>query len=377
MMKKIFDTLLIHRILSTFIFIPVLLIALTSRCSGQDEGVSLHGDLYSLVFAQNFEKNFYHPGNFLLGAQYNLPASNLVEFNGGFDFLWVEPYGIISNSFVEAQVFIPFIFAGIALNIDEWRIFGEVGYSLSNSVNILGSNKGWVSSILDFNMESFQFGLKIPIYEAISLSTSARFYAGDKIMIGKTPISFSSINFGLSYNLFGGGASNREVSTGADAFKEKYYTSQAENRILYQQIVDLHDSIKSLNLKVVRIDTLSKQPVFRSIPIETLSVDSLNKVYNLHIGEPLDIKDFVNKTGLKEEGKLILGEYNRIASLFTKLPYGIYFLCDVPELRAFTKNESEFPRINFRSETSNKNTLVINIDIVTTESRNKIKLDIK
>jgi hypothetical protein len=363
--------------LTNLIFIPVFFFILSPRNLGQDEGVSFHGDLYSIVFSRGFDKNYYHPGNFLLGAQYNFPASSLLEFNGGFDLLWVEPYGISSNSLVDAQVFIPFIFGGMALNFDELRIFGEIGYSLSSSANILGSDKGWVSSILDFNMESFQFGIKCPLYNALSLSISSRFYFGDKIKISNNLVSFSSVNLGLSYNLFSSEPTKPEILSETDEFKDKYYASEAENRSLYNQILTLHDSIKALNLSAVRVDTVVKYPDISYVPVKTLSVDSLNSAYNLHIGEPIDVKDFVNSKGLKEDGRLILGEYNRIASSYKGLPAGIYLICTVPELKPFTKNESEFPLIKFRSDPADKNKLIISIDINSTELYNKIKLKIK
>jgi hypothetical protein len=93
--------------------------------------------------------------------------------------------------------------------------------------------------------------------------------------------------------------------------------------------------------------------------------------------ESLNLKDFVDKRGLKEEGKLILGEYNNIATSLKGLQAGIYLVCTIADIKAFKKNESAFPRIKFRSDPTVKNKLVIDIDIKATETNNKIKLEVK
>jgi hypothetical protein len=80
---------------------------------------------------------------------------------------------------------------------------------------------------------------------------------------------------------------------------------------------------------------------------------------------------------MKEEGKLILGEYNNIATSFKGLQNGIYLVCTTADIKAFKKNESDFPRIQFRSDPTVKNKLVIDIDVKATEANNKIKLKIK
>ena len=113
------------------------------------------------------------------------------------------------------------------------------------------------------------------------------------------------------------------------------------------------------------------------IPTRSISVDSINHIYNLHLKEALNLKDFVNKKGLKEEGKLILEEYNSIASSFKGFQSGIYLICTVSYIKTIKKNESAFPRIKFRSNPSVKNKLIIDIDVNTTEMNNKIKLVIK
>ncbi|MDR3611734.1 MAG: hypothetical protein P4L27_14285 [Ignavibacteriaceae bacterium] len=358
-------------------YILLFILIFSPICSAQDEGISIHGDFFSGTFVYGFTQNYDHPGNFLLGGQYNYPVSPLFELTGGLDFLWVELYGRVNNVNKEAEVFIPFITGGAALNFDQWRIFGKVGYSLAGSVNNIGSGKGWVSSILDFNMGSFQFGIKYPIYNELSLSTSACYYFGQRIPIESNHVIFSSVNLGLSYNLFNTEPVSPVVSEGVNEYKEKYLAAQSENSVLFKQIVELHDKIKALSPNADKVETFVKPAVIPEIPVETISVDSLNAVYNLHIGEPLNLKDFVNKKTLKEAGKLILGEYNSIASSFNKLPAGIYFICTAQDINAFTKSETDFPRIKFRADPASKNKLIISIDIKETELNNKIKLEIK
>ena len=80
------------------------------------------------------------------------------------DFLWVELYGNINRQINKPKFLYLLFLAGAALNFDQWKIFGKIGYSLSGSVNIIGSRQGWVSSILDFNMGSLQLGVLIPVY---------------------------------------------------------------------------------------------------------------------------------------------------------------------------------------------------------------------
>ena len=156
-----------HRGFYFCVFVVLFSFAFFPISSPQNQGISLHGDFGSAVFTYGFDQNYIHPGNFLLGGQYNYPLSKMFELNGGFDFLWVELYGQINNINKQAEVFIPFIFGGVALNFDQWRIFGKIGISLDESVNNVGSRKGWVSSIMNFYMGSLQFGIKYPIYRCI------------------------------------------------------------------------------------------------------------------------------------------------------------------------------------------------------------------
>jgi len=345
-------------------------------CHPQSEGVSLHGDFLSTVITYGFNKNVNHPGNFLLGGQYNYPLSHLVELNGGFDLLWVELYGRINSENKQAEVFIPFIFGGTTLNFNRWRIFGKLGLSLDESVNDIGSGKGWKSSILDFYMGALQFGIAYSLNDALSLSASAGYYFGDRIKFESYHLIFSTINLGLSYNLFHSEVVAPDVEKGIDEFKDRYYTTLSENKELHKQIVNLHDRISVLESKaVVTVDSIPI-PVVVSIPEKSISIDSINNVYNLHLRESLSLKDFVNKKGLKEEGRLILAEYNNIATSFKGLNAGIYLICTVADTKIFKKYGSDFPRIQFRSGSTANNKLVIDIDVKATEVKNKIRLKI-
>jgi len=300
-----------------------------------------------------------------------------VELNAGFDFLWVELYGTINNVNKHAETFIPFVFEGVALNFDKWRIFGKIGVSLERSVNNLGSGKGWASSIMNYNMGSLQFGIECPINDAFSISTSANYYFGERIIVDSKRIIFSTINLGFSYNLFNHKAVLPESEKGLNEYKDKYLATQSENKELYKQIINLHDKIKILESSaVVKVDSV---PIHAAadIPLKTISVDSINNVYNLHLRESLNVKDFVNKMGLIEEGRLILNEYNNIAATFKGFKSGIYLVCTISDIKVFKKNESDFPRIHFRSDPAVKNKLVIDIDVSSTETNNNIKLKIK
>jgi hypothetical protein len=114
-----------------------------------------------------------------------------------------------------------------------------------------------------------------------------------------------------------------------------------------------------------------------SLQVRTISVDSINSVYKLHIGEELSIKDFVDKNGVSEDGKLILGEYNTIASSFKGFPSGIWFICIVPDTDAFSADKVEFQRIEFKNNSGIQKVLIIYIDVSKTETNNSIKLEIK
>jgi hypothetical protein len=362
-----------------FLFTNILLsiFAYSPISSPQSEGISLHGDFFSTVFTYGFNQNYDHPGNFLLGGQYNYPLSTLFELNGGIDFLWVELYGRINNINKQAEVFLPFIFGGAALNFDHWRIFGKIGLSLDESVNDIGSGNGWTSSTLNFYMGSLQFGITYPLYDALSFSTSACYYFGDRIKFESNHLIFSTINLGLSYNLFRPEVVAPEAQKGMDEYKKKYYEAQSENKEFYKQIVNLRDRIKNLESNAVaKINTVSN-PVIENIPVKSISVDSINNVYNLHLRESLNLKDFVNKRGLGEVGKLILSEYNNIATSFKGLQNGIYLVCTIADINIFKKNESDFLRIRFRSDPAAQNKLVIDIDAKKTEAINNIKLEIK
>jgi hypothetical protein len=290
----------------------------------------------------------------------------LVELNGGFDLLWVELYGRINSENKQAEVFLPFIFGGATVNFNRWRIFGKLGLSLDKSINDMGSGKGWKSSILNFYMGSLQFGIAYPLNDALSLSASAGYYFGDRIKFESNNLIFSTINLGLSYNLFNSEVVAPEVEKGVDEFKEKYYAAQSENKELHKQIVNLRDKIKVLESNaVVKVDSVPLTVVV-DIPEKSISIDSINNAYNLHLREYLSLKDFVNKKGLKEEGRLILAEYNNIATSFKGLNAGIYLICTIADAKVFKKNGSDFPRIQFRSDSTAKNKLVIDIDVKAT-----------
>jgi hypothetical protein len=364
-----------HRLYLLCTIILILFFSYSPQFFSQNEGVSVHGDFLSGVFSYGFNKPDVHPGNFLLGGQYNLPIVSVFELNGGFDFLWVELYGKINSVNRQAEVFIPFIFGGAALNFDQWRLFGKIGVSLDESINILGSRQGWVSSILSNYMGYCQFGIKCPLDNALSVSTSVGYYFGDKIKIDNTPLTFATVNLGFSYNLF----SPAVVPQGVDEYKDKYYVIQSENAKLNRKVLDLQDSIKSMQLKTPAVVNIEPIPVVVPvvIPARSISVDSINRVYNLHLREALNLKDFVNKKGLKEEGELILEEYNSIAASFKGFESGIYLICTVSDIKTFKKNESEFSRIKFQSNPSVKNKLIMDIDVSLTEKNNNIKLKIK
>jgi hypothetical protein len=360
-----------------FIFIPLFIFTFSPFNSPQDKGISLHGDFCSAVFIYGFSQSYDHPGNFSLGVQYNYPLSQRFEFNGGFDFLWAELYGRINNVNKQAEVFIPFLFGGAALNYNQWRIFGRVGVSLGESSNKIGSGKGWVSSIMNFYMGALQFGIQYPIHDALSISTSAGYYFGDRIKVDSKRIIFSTINLGLNYNLSRPNVNSPAVEKGIDDYKEKYYASQSENEELFKQIINLHDRIKNLQRDAIVNNDTASIPLTPDIPVRWISIDSINNVYNLHLRESLSLKDFINNNELGEEGKLILGEYNNIASSLKGLQAGIYLVCTSSDIKVFKKYESEFPRIKFRSNPKAKNKLVFDIDVKATESNNNIKLHIK
>jgi hypothetical protein len=368
-----------HRFFLLCTIILILFVSFSPQNYAQNEGVSLHGDFLSGVFSYGFNRPDVHPGNFLIGGQYNIPIVSVVELNGGFDFLWVELYGKINSVNRQAEVFMPFIFGGAALNLDQWRIFGKIGISLDESINIIGTRQGWVSSILSDYMGFCQFGIKCPLDNVLSISTSIGYYFGDKIKIDNTPLTFATVNMGFSYNLFSPAILPQVIEKGVDEYKDKYYVIQSENAILNRKVLELTDSIKSLQLKtptVVKIEPVQiTVPV--TIPTRSISIDSINQVYNLHLREALNLKDFINRKGLKEEGELILEEYNSIAASFKGFQSGIYLICTVSDIKIFKKYESEFPRIKFQSIPSVKNKLIMDINVSATETNNKIKLIIK
>ncbi|MDR3667611.1 MAG: hypothetical protein P4L35_12275 [Ignavibacteriaceae bacterium] len=377
MSKEILFTYINNKIffLSTVILLSIF--SYSPEYFAQDEGVSFQGDFLSAVVIKGFDQTNVYPGNFLIGGQYNYPLFSNLEINGGFDFMWLELNGKLDGISKQAEVFMPFVFGGLALNFNEWKIFGKMGVSLDRSMNIVSSNKGWINSILNFYMGAFQFGIKCPLDKSLSVSASVGTYFGPKIKIENTYISFSTINLGLSYNLFSTEVEPQKVEKGVDEYRDRYFILQQENTKLNKQLMDLHDTIKTLETRtVVKVDSIpTVHPVF--IPSQSLSIDSVNKVYNLHLREALNLSDFVNKKGLKEEGKLILDEYNNIAATFKGFQSGIYLTCTVGDAKAFKKHEAEFSRIKFRNNPSGKNKLVIDIDVKATEAGNKIKLEIK
>ena len=361
-------------------FLFTLIIVCSPKGYGQFEGISIHSDFLSINLPSGLDKNYYHPGNFLAGLQYNFPTSTDFEFNVGFDFLYAEATGKINNVSRQVEVFIPSVFAGFVINSDDWGLFGKAGYSPAGSINQHGS-KEWVSTIPGFDMYPVQLGVKYQVSRDLALNASYGYYIGKSIKIDDNIITLTTMNFGISYNLFDSDPETITTNNNpVDDYRQMYNDLQIRNNVLEKQNQYL---LKKVDEKDKRSDK-SRRGVFASAdsvipqtPFVSLSVDSINSVYNLHIGKPISIKTFINRNSVTNDGKLILGEYNSIASTLKGFPAGIWLVCSVPDTNAFLSNKDDFPRMNFKKNNEKKRSLIINIDVSKTETNNGIKLGIK
>jgi hypothetical protein len=372
MFKKIQSILYSYRLLIVIISIY------SPNTYAQFEGLSIHTDFLSINIPSGFDNNYIHPGNFLAGLQYNLSISTDFEINAGVDFFYAEATGVINSEPRQVEVFIPSVFVGIVLDFDSWAIFGKIGYSPAGSINKHGK-KEWVSTLAGFDMYPIQIGAKYNIFKDLDLTASLGNYFGNSVKIDNNIISLTTLNLGLSYNLFDPHPETLNVVQSNDNYKYMYNKLLNEKEKLEKQNIQL---IKQMNIidqlnKSGKGATLTVDSVLSIPQIKSISVDSINLVYNLHIGHPLNIKSFVNKYGMSDDGKLILGEYNSIATLFRGFPSGIWFICYVPDTSVFLSNKNDFPRIEFRNDPGIKKTLVINFDVEKTETNNLIKVEIK
>jgi hypothetical protein len=332
----------------------------------------------SINFLNGFNNNYYHLGNFLVGMQYNFPINTNFEINSGVDLFYAEAAGlIINNESRQVETIISSVFVGVIFNSDTWGIFGKAGYSPAGSINQHGG-KGWIYTMPGFDMYPVHVGVKYNIFKDLDLTASLGTYFGNSVKIDDHIISLTTLNFGFSYNLFN---SPREISNpyqSNDNYRKMYNELitvneklEKQNTYLNKHVNEIINCLRSGNGESAKVDSL-----LHKLMLISVSVDSINLVYNLHIGQPLSIKDFVLRNKVSEDGKLILEEYNSIASSFKDFPSGIWFVCFVPDTNVFRNNKDDFPRIEFRNDPENNKVLLINIDVSKTETNNGIKLEI-
>jgi len=360
-----------------WIFLFIIIIC-SLKGNAQFKGLSIHGDLVSINIPTGFDINRYHPGNYLGGFQYNLPTSQTFEVDAGFDLFYGNATGIINDSAKEIEAIIPSIFAGITFNFDNWGIFGKVGYSPWGTINRHDVDINWLKTMSGFDMIPLHIGIKYKLNHDLDITGSLGQYFGNSITLGTHTISFTSLNLGFSYNLWGSNSNSADLSN--VYYKQMYDDLLTENKKLENQNTFLIKQVAEIIHKLNKPGTMVAESADSVLPppqIKSISVDSINNVYNLHIGQPLSIKSFVNKRRVSEDGKLILSEYNSIASTIKGFPSGIWFNCLVPDSSFFLANNSDFPRIHFKNNPSSKKSLVINVDVDKTESNNGIRLIIK
>jgi hypothetical protein len=355
-------------------FLLTVFFVSSSKGYAQFEGVSIHSDFLSINIPAGLDKNYYHPGNFLAGLQYNYPTSTDFELNVGLDFLYAEATGLINSVSRQVEVFIPSIFAGFVINSDDWGFFGKAGYAPVGSIN-QHNHKEWVSTIPGFDMYPVQFGVKYKVLKDVDINASMGYYIGNSVKIDDHIVSLTTVNLGISFNLFGS-----HFETYTDNYKLMYNDLQLQNTNLEKQnqylIKQVDDIVKRLNKPGKEVEATADSVLPRT-PLVSISIDSINTIYNLHIGKPLSIKTFVNRNSVSNDGKLILGEYNSIAASLKGFPAGIWLVCSVPDTNAFLSYKDDFPRMYFKKDYGIKKNLVINIDINKTETSNGIKLEVK
>ena len=344
----------------------------------QTQGLSLHTDFLSLMLPQGFDNNYYHPGSFLGGFQYIFPVSTGFGLSLGVDLMYGEATGTINSNSRQIEFFVPSLFAGIDFDFDGWGLFGKAGYAPAGSVN-LHDRQNWVTTIQGFDMYPLQFGLKYNIIRNLDFTLSVENLIGNSLKIDNKTISVSTIGFGLSYNLFNSDTESADENSN-DNYKKMYNDLLAENEKLEKQNLHLIKQSDEIigRLKSVEINSESTVDSAQTLKmIKSISIDSINTVYNLHIGKPLKIKDFVNKKRMTDAGKLILAEYNQIASSLNGFPSGIWFVCLVPDLSFFAEDKNDFPRIEFIQNSDKQKNLVLKVDVKKTENKNGIKLDVR
>jgi hypothetical protein len=223
-------------------------------------------------------------------------------------------------------------------------------------------------------------GIKFNILKDLDITASGSYYIGNSVKIDDRVITFTTINIGLSYNLFSFKTETQDPNKSSSNYREMYNKLLTENEKLEKQNMHLIKQEDEITERLKRSKTgmaVKVDSALSSLQVRTISVDSINSVYKLHIGEELSIKDFVDKNGVSEDGKLILGEYNTIASSFKGFPSGIWFICIVPDTDAFSADKVEFQRIEFKNNSGIQKVLIIYIDVSKTETNNSIKLEIK
>jgi len=192
----------IHSMFYSYWLLITVIIIYSPQYFAQFEGLSIHTEFLSFNIPSGFDKNYNRPGNFLGGLQYNFPINSDFEINTGLDFFYTEATGLLNNVPRQVEVFIPSVFGGFVYNFDNWGIFGKAGFSPAGSINQHGS-QGWVSFIPGFDMYPVQLGVKFNMYRDLDLTASVGNYIGKSVKIDNHIISLTTMNIGLSYNLFG------------------------------------------------------------------------------------------------------------------------------------------------------------------------------
>lgn len=285
-----------------------LLASSNEKSEGQKhlDGLTFHGDFFNIVIPSGFTgKSKQRVGNFDLGADYQFFKYDKLDLFAGINFLWLEMNGSMKlpdeslTRQLQFELFAPSIYLGSNYSFHEkLGAFLDIGFSMGAKYNQLGTYKGWVLSGKSISIIPLNFGIKYSITPAIDINMAIATNLGDNITEFGNPtenfrqtyenadINFTTIDFGISYNLFQNTVSESVIHKKQDRIKS------------------LIEDKKSLKIKNSKLDSI-KDSLQNEIIYQASRKKILNIINDIPIGYEYDNLTYKeeNKYKLKSIGK--------------------------------------------------------------------------
>lgn len=345
------------RMLLILLLVPFVLV----QGQKKEDHISVHANIFSVVFPTGFDEGKERPGNLLIGGQYNYFLNDDFSIIGGLNLTWLEMNGrnknIVTNKLLwntQFEVLALYFFLGANLDVGGTDIFLKIGASIFGKQNQLGTYKGWVLEGESYTLIPLEIGAKWNLNDNWGIISSIMGNFGDKISIDpayypgsvKKDIDFLSFNVGISYAFV---PEHNEFQSKIDGLNH-IITSIKEDK--FKSDSDYQSQILNLNLKVEKMENDLENCKENDTP--QLTINEINEKYNLKLGQEQSLDDFFDNNELSEIGDAIISEYDQAAN-----ELNVKFVMEYPARfnEAMNRIENKYTNISFTADEGMKNVL--------------------